>query len=167
MAYMQNAVYFDDADNSGFYDDDEVLELKWDYQAIVWIQDNVEGSPIILEGNTDLYRWGNRVSVYTGLPAVVGWAWHQQQQRWDNRDAVLARRADVQAMYTTASIPDTVELLNRYGVRYIYVGQLERLYYPQEGIGKFRQMEAQGILEMVYPRPPEANSEVVIYRIVG
>ena len=44
MAYMPTAVYYDDADRSGSIEPPEVLELGWDYHAIVWLQDNIEGS---------------------------------------------------------------------------------------------------------------------------
>ncbi|MEE9199111.1 MAG: hypothetical protein V3U26_04880, partial [Dehalococcoidia bacterium] len=117
--------------------------------------------------NTPLYRWGNRVSIYTGLPAVVGWDWHQRQQRWDNQEEVFARRADVLSLYDTLEISIAEGLLEKYNVRYIYVGQLERLYYDAEGIDKFDEMVDQGLLEVVYPGNSEANPEVTIYRVVG
>ncbi|MFQ5872466.1 MAG: DUF2298 domain-containing protein, partial [Dehalococcoidia bacterium] len=166
MAYMKEAVYIDDADGNGLITAEERLDLRWDYEAILWMQDNIQGSPVILEGNTPLYRWGNRISVYTGLPAIVGWDWHQRQQRWDHQGEVLARRGDVQTLYTTTHIPTVQKLLKEYRVRYIYVGALERLYYPEEGISKFEGMAREGLLEVVYPRGGVANPEVTIYRVI-
>ena len=74
MAYMNNAVYFDN--------NQDVL-IPDDKLAIEWMLRNVQGSPVILEGNTPNYRWGNRFAIYTGLPAVMGWDWHERQQRSD------------------------------------------------------------------------------------
>ena len=166
MAYMPAAIYHNDADRNGTIEPPEVLELDWDYQAIIWLQDNLKGSPVMLEGNSGLYTWGSRVSVYTGLPTIVGWDWHQQQQRWEDRDEVSVRRADVQAIYSTFDIETAKRLLKKYGVSYIYVGQLERLYYPQTGIDKFEQMARDGLIQPVYPTPNSPNSEVRIYRVL-
>ena len=106
------------------------------------------------------------MSVYTGLPTVVGWNWHQQQ-RWEDRDHVSARRAGVQSLYTTTDPALTRRLLEKYDVRYIYVGQLERLYYPQPGLDKFELMVRDGLLEPVYPTPASPNPEVKIYRALN
>ena len=166
MAYMPTAVYYDDADRSGSIEPPEILELGWDYRAIVWLQDNIEGSPVVLEGNSGLYTWGSRVSVYTGLPTVVGWDWHQQQQRWEDRDQVSVRRADVHSLYSTTDVGNAQRLIEKYGVRYVYVGQLERLYYPQAGLEKFEKMAQDGLLSPVYPTPDSPNPEVRIYRVL-
>ncbi|MER3439221.1 MAG: hypothetical protein C4346_17440, partial [Chloroflexota bacterium] len=69
MAYMPWATYNDVPDGRP----GQTYSLAPDYEAIRWLQDNVKGSPVILEGITPLYRWGSRVSVYTGLSAVIGW----------------------------------------------------------------------------------------------
>ena len=113
------------------------IDLEADFEGIMWLRENVKGSPIVLEANTPTYRWGGRVSIHTGLPSVVGWQWHQEQQRWDYRQMVAPRIRDVERIYSTPDVSVARDLLAQYGVEYIYVGQLERSYYSPEGIAKF------------------------------
>ncbi len=127
-AYMRATVY-NDANGP--------IDLSADYDAIRWLQDSVDGSPVILEGLTPNYRWGGRISVYTGLPTVVGWRWHQEQQRWGYRWAVAQRAGDVDRIYSTPDAAEALDLMRKYDVEYLYLGQLERLYYPSDGLAKF------------------------------
>jgi len=151
-AYMQTAIY---------HDQGQALELRWDKEAIDWMLDNIEGSPVILEANTPLYRWGSRISIYTGLPTVIGWDWHQKQQRAILGHQVVDRRLEhVRLLYEVSDEEITRQLLAHYDVSYIYVGQLERAYYPPEGLAKFDRMVGRG-LELVYSRGP-----VKIYRVL-
>ncbi len=136
------------------------IDLDADFEGIRWLLENVDGSPITLEGQTPLYRWGGRVSVYTGLPGVVGWEWHQIQQRGVHGREVSRRVDDVDTIYSTRSPQEAARLLRKYDVSYVYVGQLERLYYPEEGIRKFDDGMA-GVLERVY-----AGEQAAIYRVV-
>lgn len=156
MAYMQRAVYTMEG---------TPIELKWDYAAINWLLDNVKGSPVIAECNTEergLYRWGSRVSIYTGMPTILGWSWHQRQQRSAMPSEWIDRRLrDVTTLYRDTSIDATVTVLKRYDVRYIYVGDLERVYYPGAGLDKFEDMRAQGLLTLAYH-----NEHVQIYEVV-
>ena len=149
-AFMKQTVYHDQQGD---------MQLKYDYDAILWIQQNIQGSPVMLEGSTPSYRWGGRISIYTGLPSVVGWQWHQTQQRFDYRGTVDQRIADVNLMYSTTSNQQALNLIQKYGVKYIYVGELERLYYPAQGIAKFEEL-AGSALENVYQ-----NDNVTIYRV--
>jgi uncharacterized membrane protein len=110
------------------------------YEAIRWLQDNVPGSPVILEASIPEYRWGTRVAKYTGLPAVLGWRWHQAQQRGTSTPQVDQRLRDVQTMFNDPSPSRVLPLLEKYQVRYIYVGDLERAYFSAAGIAKFGQM---------------------------
>ena len=153
MTYMDMARYQD-------LEDQEPLELIWDRLGIEWLQDNVRGSPVIVEGLSELYRWGNRVSIYTGLPAVIGWDHHQRQQRADYTWAVDQRRREVASFYRSSSIPAAERFLDRYGVRYIYVGQMERQRYPTAGLAKFNAMVGT-TLDIVY-----ANEHVRIYEVL-
>jgi YYY domain-containing protein len=120
------------------WQDKEPIPLRPDWEAITWLQDHVRGSPVILEGRGRLYSWANRVSIYTGLPTVLGWDWHQTQQRGLFGDQEIQRRAgDVTNMYTNPSLDTVQPLLTQYGVRYVYVGPFERETYPASGLDKF------------------------------
>ena len=147
MAFMKDAVIHDGPEG-----DMEEVALSGDYHAIRWMQGNVEGSPVILEGlGRREYLWANRVSVHTGLPTVVGWRWHQVQQRAGvGGEMVTWRRSDVDLCYATTSVEEAMEIIDRYGVRYVYVGAYERAYYDAIGLGKFDQMAEQGLLRTVY-----------------
>ncbi len=128
------------------------IALVGDSTAIRWLQDNVEGSPVILEGiGYREYLWANRVSIYTGLPTVVGWRWHQVQQRpMLPGSTVDWRREDVRVFYETTDVARAWDIIARYGVRYVYVGEYERAYYGPEGLAKFDDMAADGLLRVVY-----------------
>jgi len=133
MAYMQSSVYWQDG---------VTMDLEQDYQAIVWMQENISGSPVIVEGNVSLYQWGNRYSIYTGLPAVIGWDWHQRQQKQIlPSNYVSDRFADVENFYNTTDIFTALNFLQKYDVKYIIVGQLERIIYGQDGLAKFSEYE--------------------------
>jgi YYY domain-containing protein len=162
MAYMDRAEYFDN---------NRELKLADDKAAMLWMLENVEGSPVILEGVTPGYRWGNRFSIYTGLPAVQGWDWHQKQQRSVVPSTVIDRRlGHVAEIYNTVDVARARELLDHYGVEYIVVGELERAYYTPEGLSKFDYLVEQGYLDFVYPGADLAASEtgsVKIYQVVN
>jgi len=136
------------------------VELVWDYQAIRWLQDNVVGSPVIAEGSTGIfYRWDCRVAIYTGLPDVVGWDWHLQQQLGTYAPQLRQRYADLTTIYGEDDVPRTLEVLRKYHVKYIYVGDLERIYYDARGLAKLEAMK-DVYLDEVYRNP-----HVVIYQV--
>jgi YYY domain-containing protein len=154
-AYMKTATYYDPQPGS------EPYQLKWDLEAIRWLLDNVVGSPVILEGQTPEYRWGSRYSINTGLPTVLGWNWHQRQQRAAaNEQEVWVRASDVETIYDTPIPEMAQQLLQKYHVRYIIVGPLERTYYHPMGLVKFEGMVADGSLQVVY-----SNEQVTIYKV--
>jgi YYY domain-containing protein len=133
MSYMQYAVY---------HDKDQEMFLNQDYEAIRWLQENVEGSPVIMEAQTGEYRWGARITINTGLPTVLGWNWHQRQQReFVAGNDIWGRAADVTQFYETEDLNLATDFLDKYQVKYIVVGQLERAYYVGAGLEKFEQQE--------------------------
>ena len=152
-AYMQEAVY---------YDEHGLLPLPGDLAAIEWLQANVDGSPVILEAVTPPYRWGARVSAYTGLPTVVGWDWHEIVRKCGLAPcpAVHARLRDVERGYSATDPHEALAVLRKYDVSYVYVGALERLYYPAAGLATFAVMAQQGTLTTAYE-----GAGVTIYRV--
>jgi uncharacterized membrane protein len=145
MTYMNYSTYFERNTN---------LDLSADYRAIRWMQDNVKGSPVIAEapGAGIQYEWFNRFSIYTGLPDVVGWEWHQMQQRVLFTNTVRQRGAEEDNFYSTPDVQATLAFIHKYNVRYLIVGQLEWARYVNpdwvqgapgcpDCLGKFQQYD--------------------------
>jgi uncharacterized membrane protein len=151
-AYMATAVY-NDAHGP--------IILDYDYQGILWMRQNVQGTPAIVEGRTDLYRWGSRFSIYTGLPTVLGWDWHETQQRGDMAFQVQERAQQVTNFYSDPDVQQALDFLRHYDVRYVIVGQVEQLYYPKQGLAKF-QNGLDGALTVAY-----SNPGLTIYQVVN
>jgi uncharacterized membrane protein len=152
MRYMQTATYNDQG---------EELILNQDYEAIQWMLENIEGSPVIVEGNTPEYRWGSRMTINTGLPGVVGWNWHQRQQRGVvSADWVTERVEAISLFYSTSSRDDVEDFLRRYDVQYIVVGQLEKANYPGSGLNKFEDWDGD-LWQSVY-----SQDDTAIYRVL-
>jgi len=145
-------------DTAVFHEERGAIELRWDAEAIRWLERHVQGTPVILEATTPTYRWGSRISVHTGLPTVLGWDWHERQQRAIlKNDPIGQRQRDVATIYGDPSTPAVLPLLSRYRIRFIVVGRLERLYYPASGLDKF---------DLGTPfREVYRNPEVVIYAV--
>jgi uncharacterized membrane protein len=107
-----------------------------DYEAIKWLNGNIEGQPVILETPGGAYQFTSRVSAMTGLPTVIGWVTHEVM--WHNSwDVVSGREADVDTIYCTNDNEEALYLLEKYDVEYIYIGYLEKQKYEEEGLKKF------------------------------
>jgi YYY domain-containing protein len=145
-----------------FDDKGKQIPLAPDGDAIRWMLRTLPGSPVIGEVNTypTLYGWGNRYAMFTGNPSVVGWDYHQRQQRPPDAPLVMKRIADVQAAYGTTSTRRADQIFRRYGVEYFVVGPLEHAYFPH-GQGKW----PHGIGR--YWRLAYRNPGVEIYALTG
>jgi len=147
---------------STYHDEGTEMVLSQDYSAIRWMQENIDGSPVIVEANSVEYHWGTRYTIYTGLPGVVGWNWHQRQQRnITPHDWVFERVDSVHEFYQTEDLDWVTAFLSRYDVKYIIVGQLERAKYPGPGLDKFQIQE--GVLwQTVF-----IDRDTVIYEVMN
>ena len=58
---------------SGVPDQTQVeVSLDHDLEAIQWLRQTIDGTPVILEANLPDYQWGSRISTFTGLPPCWG-----------------------------------------------------------------------------------------------
>ncbi len=156
MAFMEVTEYQDNGQN---------VPLHFDYEALQWMRRHIPGSPVIAEAHaSNPYRAiANRVTMFTGLPSIIGWDWHQRQQRAVTPPTLISNRiADVNALYSTTNTAEALAILEKYNVQYIYVGQLEWVYYNPQGLIKFDAMTEQGLLEEVYH-----NAGVSIYQVLA
>jgi len=109
--------------------------------AFAWLRGLAEGQDIVIAEAVggDYWTTGqfSRVSMATGVPTILGWLGHENQ--WRGRDSPLSagRFEDVDRLYRTASMDEVGQIVDKYGVTYIYVGDLERSTYGEEALRKF------------------------------
>ena len=98
-----------------------------DYQAIQFMQDQLAPG-IIAEAIGGEYSEYARISTYSGMPAVLGWPGHESQWRGGDKE-MGTRQDDIATLYTTRDWNAAQAILTKYGIRYIYIGSLERGKY--------------------------------------
>ena len=99
--------------------------------AMKWLQKEPLG--VIAEAVGGSYTNYGRMSVNSGQPTVLGWEFHEIQWR-GNAQKLGSRRFDIERLYCSNSWEETKAILEKYNIRYIVVGQLERsTYVPKEG----------------------------------
>ncbi|MBN1965861.1 MAG: hypothetical protein JW910_14510, partial [Anaerolineae bacterium] len=163
MEYMRHAIHGE----QGVW-----FRLESDYRLIRWLQEHIEGTPVIVEAHQfpSEYHWNGRISIYTGLPTLLGWNFHQRQQHSLSPLDMLVqtRENNIAAFYSlggSEGIQAAWRLIQHYDVEYIVVGILERVAYDDiqldlmagtltaghaAGLAKFDQMVAMKLLEVVY-----------------
>lgn len=127
-----------------------------EYKALVWIRENLPPHEVILEATGDPYSFFGRVATFTGRPTVLGWG--NQESLW--RDwtwrAIMERTQDIKRIYDERSKSSIMPLLEKYGIRYIYAGTLEKKKYDLAGMEAFN-----GAFPVIY-----RNRDVRIYQVV-
>ena len=126
-----------------------------DAAAIAWLEKNAPKESVVLEAAGDPYREFARVSSHTGLPTVMGWANHEGLWR-ANDPEVAEREGLVRRFYSGADPQEALSILQRFGVTYVVVGDLERALYPS----------AEGV--SLYPfLDPVHEGQTTVYRLFG
>jgi uncharacterized membrane protein len=96
-----------------------------DYAAFGFMQSLEPG--VIAEAVGGQYSEYARFSTFTGMPTVLGWPGHEGQ--WRDYALVGSREQDIEMLYATPDWVTTQDIIERYDIRYIVVGNLERTSY--------------------------------------
>lgn len=126
-----------------------------DRAAVRWLadQNGSGGRAMIAEGVAEEYSPQPILATYSGSATVLGWAGHELQWRGPLPE-LSARQADLAALYRDAPVEGLRAILDRYAVRFVVVGDLERKSYGDNVTSRF-----EGVL------PPAFRSGItVIYR---
>ena len=97
-----------------------------DWLGLLWL--NTAEPGVVLEKVGSSYSGDNIVSTFTGLPSVLGPMGHESQWR-GGYDEMGSRNDDVKRIYETHSWETAKELLEKYDVRYVFVGSAEKSAY--------------------------------------
>jgi len=101
------------------YNPDEMAAIRWLARA---------PSGVVAEAVGGSYSGFARYSTNTGVPTVLGWPGHESQWRGGG-EGLAERETDVFTLYRTGNWPEAEEILKRYQIRYVIVGDLERSTY--------------------------------------
>lgn len=155
----------------------EPIPFAEDLALINWLNANIVGTPVVAEASIGPYRGnGSRISSATGLPTILGWRRHEEQQR--DRAPLPAREQEVRAIYTSAEPSGVQAVLDRYRVRYIVIGAVERKtklaagqigavrqgepYASAAGLATLARMEREGALRVAWQ-----SGETILYEVQG
>lgn len=123
-------------------------------EAISWLKQAPDG--VLVEAVGNAYSNYGRISVLTGLPTVMGWANHESQWR-GGYEEIGSRPDDVKTIYSSPSWDETLLILEKYHVRYIYIGGMERGTYDVDDLVDIKFQK--------YLKPVFQNSTVTIYEV--
>jgi len=136
---------------------------KGDYETIKWINENLKERVVILESVGGAYSYHARISANTGMINVINWETHQwtwrfkypagfnnwkevldYQSKGNNvdtgYDGVAATTAEVKQVYETEDLSTAKSILDKYKVKFIYIGGQERKTYIELKEDKFKQI---------------------------
>ncbi len=128
------------SDNCGLRGDAFLQKtLPSDAQAISFLR-NLTGTNLIVEAS-DFYNDGTilgRISVFSGIPTILGWYAHEYQWRRDqvSSSEIMNRVIAIKQIYENPQL--CIYYMDTYGANLLYIGPIERTMYnvslPTEGL---------------------------------
>lgn len=121
--------------------------------AIEWLRQAPDG--VIVEAVGDSYQPAySRIATYTGLQTVLGWRFHEAQWR-GGFEPQGSRSEDIQKLYSTSRWDEAQAIIEKYNIRYIFIGTIERVSMPvnEEKFALFLQPVYQQRNTVIYEVP--------------
>jgi len=116
---------------SGYYglDGEKWMQTSMpeNYGAVQYLEKNRDGKNLV-EAVGDSYTLYNAVSAFSGVPTIQGWRVHEWLWR-GGYEVVAEREKEVAEIYQGKDINMTKNILNKYNVGWILIGQNERISY--------------------------------------
>ncbi len=101
-------------------------ETPGNYEAIKWLNENVDSRVHIIEAVGESYTKFNQFSTFTGLPTVLGWRVHE----WLWRGEIPPKRTEeVALVYESPQSQEAKRIMNQYKIEYLILGPQEREAY--------------------------------------
>lgn len=132
-------------------DDDRPLTLdgatafgivRSDIEAIQCFNQQVQGDDMVVAeavGNPYNPAFG-RVAALTGVPILIGWENHERQWRGATYGEAAGTRADdIRRLYSDLRWENAQQIIQQYGIDYIFYGSSERSTYGSAGEEKFQE----------------------------
>lgn len=123
---------------------------EWQAFQFLW---NMPLGPVVEAVGPQYNPQYARVATHAGQPGLLGWEGHEIQWRGSARE-MGSRRVDIETLYQTGDWTRAQEIIQQYGIRYIYIGQVERSTY------RVSENKFSSNLGLLY-----ANSSVQIYEV--
>lgn len=79
---------------------------------------------VVAEAIGGSYSYYGRIATYTGYPTVLGWPGHESQWR-GGTELHGTRQEDIAALYSTVRWEEARAIIEKYNIRYIFIGNLE------------------------------------------
>jgi YYY domain-containing protein len=128
-----------------------------EYGAFAWLHAHARPEDVLVEApGQEYYADHNRLSAWTGVPTILGWAGHEAQ--WRGNEAEPQRRIpDLERIYTSPNQNEVMATLRRYDATYLYIGPYEQEKYT---IGDEHLDWYASFLQVAY-----AEGDVRLYRV--
>lgn len=102
-------------------------------KIVDYINDNLPGQEVILVADGLSYTDNCTIPALTGHPTVFGWLTHEQL--WHNSmEYPNERLADIRNIYLVDDLDSVKECIDKYDIRYIYIGSKEYEKYPDMNV---------------------------------
>jgi uncharacterized membrane protein len=136
-------------DGLAFLSPDERATVRW-----LSNQNSPKARVVVAEGLGDEYSFASAgMATYSGATTVLGWAGHELQWRGPVPE-LGTRTGDLSALYRDAPVERVQGILDRYGIQFVVVGDVERKSYGDGVTARF-----EGILPVAF-----RAGTTVIYR---